>query len=75
MQAADKIGLSEPFVQILALGDFSVTYRAAGLLTETKQLIAFQSRLRVAILDALHASGVEIVSPEFTTAPGVSTCA
>lgn len=68
VEAAEKIGLSEPFVQVLDLGDFSVTYRTAGLLTETKQLIAFKSRLRCAILDVLHTAGVEIVSPDFTNA-------
>lgn len=68
VQAAADIGLEEPFVQILELGDFSVTYRVAGLLTETKSLITFRSRLRGAILDALHGDGVEIVSPDFTNA-------
>jgi small conductance mechanosensitive channel len=67
-EAVEKIGLTEPFVQILDLGDYSVTYRAAGLLTETKQLIAYRSRLRGAMLDCLHEAGVEIVSPEFTNA-------
>jgi small conductance mechanosensitive channel len=68
IQAAESVGLGDPFVQILELGDFSVTYRAAGLLTETKQLLAFRSRLRGAILDTLHSAGVEIVSPAFTNA-------
>jgi small conductance mechanosensitive channel len=67
-RAVEDIGLTEPFVQITDLGDFSVTYRAAGLLTETKQLIAFRSRLRTAMLDTLHHAGVEIVSPDFANA-------
>ncbi len=62
LEAANSLGLQDPFVQILDLGDYSVTYRVAGLLTETKQLIAFRSRLRAAILDSLHEGGVEIVS-------------
>jgi len=65
LKAAAEIGLKDPFVQILDLGDFSVNYRIAGLLEEAKKLLAFRSRLRSAILDALHAGGVEIVSPDF----------
>ena len=63
--AAASVDLQEPFVQVLELGDFSVTYRAAGLLTETKALLTYRSRLRSAILDTLHEGGVEIVSPHF----------
>jgi small conductance mechanosensitive channel len=65
LKAASDLGLKEPFVQILDLGDFSVNYRIAGLLEEAKKLLAYRSRLRSAILDALHAGGVEIVSPNF----------
>lgn len=68
LEAGRSIGLEDPFVQILELGDYSVTYRAAGLLTETKQLITYRSRLCAAILDGLHAAGMEIVSPAFTNA-------
>ena len=57
--------LKEPFVQVLELGDFSVTYRVAGLLEDTKHLLTYRSRLRVAMLDCLHRDGVEIVSPKF----------
>jgi small-conductance mechanosensitive channel len=64
-QAAEKTGLADPFVQIRELGDFSVTYRVAGLLGEVKQLISYRSRLRSAMLDALHGAQVEIVSPGF----------
>ena len=65
LKAAADIGLKDPFVQILDLGDFSVNYRIAGLLEEAKKLLAFRSRLRAGILDSLHAGGVEIVSPDF----------
>ena len=37
----------------------------AGLLEEAKQLLAYRSRLRSAILDTMHEGGVEIVSPHF----------
>jgi small-conductance mechanosensitive channel len=65
LRAAENAGLSDPFVQVLELGDFSVVYRAAGLLTEVKQLVTARSRLRAAVMDALHGDGIEIVSPSF----------
>lgn len=64
-EAAAEVKLQEPFVQILDLGDFSVTYRVAGLLEEPKRLLVYRSRLRTAMLDRLHGAGVEIVSPKF----------
>lgn len=65
LKAATDIGLQDAFVQVLDLGDFSVNYRVAGLLEKSKQLLAYRSRLRSAILDTLHQGGVEIVSPGF----------
>jgi len=65
IQAAEQCGLSEPFVQITQLGDFSITYRIAGLLTEVKQMITVRSNLCHHILDVLHDAGVEIVSPTY----------
>ncbi|NCB47003.1 mechanosensitive ion channel, partial [bacterium] len=40
MEAAKSSGLSEPFVHILELGNFSVTYRVSGLLEDPKRLIS-----------------------------------
>lgn len=68
LEAATGIGLQDPFVQVVELGDYSIVYRVAGLLTETKQLIAYRSRLRSGMLDSLHKGGVEIVSPQFNNA-------
>lgn len=65
LRAAAQGGLSGAFVQIKELGDFSVTYRVAGLLGEVKQMITAESRLRAAVLDELHRDGVEIVSPNY----------
>ncbi len=65
LKAAAGIELLDPFVQVIDLGDFSVNYRVAGLLEESKKLLSYRSRLRAAILDALHQGGVEIVSPNF----------
>ena len=63
--AAVKAGLKDEFVQVRELGDFSVVYRVAGLLEDVTSLISSRSRLRAAMLDALHAAGIEIVSPNF----------
>lgn len=65
VEAAGSVELSEPFVHVLELGDFSVTYRVAGLLTEPKSILSSRSRLRERMLDVLHEGGVEIVSPTF----------
>lgn len=63
--AAEEAGLEDKFVQVRELGDFSVTYRVAGLLKDVTSLISARSRLRAAMLDALHDKGIEIVSPNF----------
>jgi len=65
LKAATGIELKDAFVQVMDLGDFSVNYRVAGLLEESKKLLSYRSRLRTAILDSLHRGGVEIVSPNF----------
>lgn len=65
LAAAAAAELKDPFVQVRELGDFSVTYRIAGLLEEVKHLITARSRLREMMLDKLHEGGVEIVSPTF----------
>jgi len=65
ISAATDAGLTEPFALVGELGDYSVTYRAAGLLTEVKSLISKRSQLRQAMLDRLHEAKIEIVSPTF----------
>jgi len=65
IEGARDAGLQDPFVRILELGDFSVVYRVSGLLTEVKQLVTTRARLNSRVLDALHRSGIEIVSPNF----------
>lgn len=65
LEAAEKAELEDAFVTTVDLGDFSVNYRIAGLLTEVKSLITARSRLRGEMLDALHRGDVEIVSPTF----------
>ncbi len=63
--AALDSGLEEPFVQVIELGDFSISYRVSGLLTNIKSMITARSNLHKSILDTLHGAGVEIVSPSF----------
>lgn len=63
--AADKIGLSDAFVQVTDLGDFSIGYRVAGFLNEPTLLLSARSNLRKQVIDSLHAADIEIVSPTF----------
>tara|TARA_R110002072_G_scaffold276051_1_gene437353 strand:- start:81766 stop:82809 length:1044 start_codon:yes stop_codon:yes gene_type:complete len=65
IDAATKAELKDAYVQILELGDYSVTYRVAGFLIDPKYLISSRSKLRGQVLDVLHENGVEIVSPTF----------
>jgi len=65
LEAATACGLEDPFVQIIGLGDFSVSYKVSGLLLEVKGLLTARSNLRRAVLDTLHENGIEIVSPAF----------
>ena len=65
IEAAGKGGLEEPFVHILELGNFSVTYRVSGFLSEPKFLISARSKLYGSVLDTLHAHKIEIMSPTY----------
>lgn len=62
-RAAEAAGLDEPFVQVLELGDFTVVYRIAGFLKDTKGLVTARSRIRVEAMNTLHEAGIEIMSP------------
>lgn len=72
LAAAQETELEEPFVYILSLGDFSVTYRIAGLLKDPKHLLSTRSRLKAKMLDHLHGAGYEIVSPTFMNTRAVA---
>lgn len=63
--AAENAGLKEPFVYVMDLGDFSITYRVSGLLNDVKHLLSAKSNLRKCILDHLQKQKIEIVSPTF----------
>jgi small-conductance mechanosensitive channel len=61
--AAASAGLSDSFVHITELGDFSVNYKVSGLLLDTKSMLTTKSKLHGAILDELHNNDIEIMSP------------
>lgn len=63
LEAASRCELESPFVQIRALGDFSITYAISGLLTDVKSLLGRRRALRAATIDVLHEAGIEIASP------------
>ncbi len=65
LKAAQECGLEEPFVHILELGNYSITYRISGILKEVKWLITARSNLSRSVLDALHGDGIEIMSPSY----------
>jgi len=65
MDAAKTCGLTDPFVHILELGNFAVTYRVSGFLEEAKRMISMQSNLYGDVLDTLHGQGIEIMSPSY----------
>jgi len=65
LEAATNAGLTDPFVYITSLGDYSVVYQINGLLSDTEKNISATSRLNAMVLDGLHYAKIEIVSPTF----------
>jgi small conductance mechanosensitive channel len=65
LSAAEATGLKEPWVHVLELGNFAVTYRVSGLLEDTERLITAHSNLCRSVLDTLHGNGIEIMSPTY----------
>lgn len=65
LEAAKRAGLTDAFVRITSLGDFSVVYKVYGLIKEIKTVLTATSRLHGHMLDALHEADIEIVSPNF----------
>lgn len=61
--AALKVGLTDAFVHITKLGDFSIEYIVSGMLEDIKSILTVQSKLFAAILDELHSNDIEIMSP------------
>jgi small-conductance mechanosensitive channel len=64
-QAALDSGLTDPYVYITKLGDFSVVYKIHGFLEDSTKFFSSNSLLNGSVMDALHKNGIEIVSPAF----------
>ncbi len=58
-------GLSDPYVYILSLGDFSVVYKIHGFLEDSSKYFSTSSLLNAMVMDKLHHEKIEIVSPTF----------
>jgi small conductance mechanosensitive channel len=65
IHAAQRTNLSDPFMHIQKIGDFSVVYRISGFLQDVKNIISTKAKFRENILDCLHEKNIEIVSPSF----------
>ena len=66
LEAATDAGLSDSYVHIIELGDFSISYRVCGLLTNLDSILTVRSELRHQLLIKLHGADIEIVSPTVT---------
>ena len=63
--AAINCGLKDPYVFIMEIGDFSITYRIHGFLQDNSKYFTSRSLLKAHVIDSLHAKRIEIVSPDF----------
>jgi small conductance mechanosensitive channel len=63
--AAISAGLSDPYVYITSLGDFSVVYKIHGFLEDSSKYFSTSSLLNAKVMDKLHDEKIEIVSPAF----------
>jgi len=72
IEAAERTGLVKSFVQVLSLGDYTVTYRVSGFLEDSRTLFTAESSLRRRVLDSLHDASVEIASPMLVGHRGLS---
>jgi small-conductance mechanosensitive channel len=64
-EAAIATGLTDPYVYITGLGDFSVVYKIHGFLQDSGKFFSISSLLNGKVMDALHDKNIEIVSPTF----------
>ncbi|MGQ1947804.1 mechanosensitive ion channel family protein [Geofilum sp. OHC36d9] len=63
--AAIATGLTDPYVYITNLGDFSVIYKIHGFLDDSSKFFSVSSLLNANVMDKLHENNIEIVSPTF----------
>jgi len=64
-EAALLTGLTDPYVYITELGDFSVSYKIHGFLKDSNMYFSSISLLNANVMDVLHKKKIEIVSPTF----------
>jgi len=64
-EAAVSTGLTNPYVYITNLGDYSVLYKIHGFLDDSSQYFSTISLLNANVMDVLHKKNIEIVSPTF----------
>jgi len=65
IEAALTTGLTDPYVYIVELGDYAVTYKIHGFLKDSGKYFSTTSLLNSHVMDALNVNGIEIVSPSF----------
>lgn len=63
--AAIAAGLSDPYMYITGLGDFSVVYKIHGFLEDSSKYFSTNSLLNAKVMDKLNEEKIEIVSPTF----------
>ena len=64
-EAAISTGLTDPYVYITSLGDYSVIYKVHGFLEDSSKYFSTNSLLNGKVMDVLHKNKIEIVSPTF----------
>lgn len=64
-EAALETGLTDPYVYITELGDYSVVYKIHGFLEDSGKFFSTSSLLNAKVMDFLHEADIEIVSPSF----------
>lgn len=62
-KAAIETGLTDPYVYITNLGDFSVSYKIHGFLNDSSKYFMTSSKLNGQVMDFLHKDNIEIASP------------
>lgn len=71
-EAALLTGLTDPYVYITNLGDYSVLYKIHGFLEDSSKYFSTSSVLNSKVMDVLHKERIEIVSPTFMNQRNVS---
>ena len=64
-EAAFLSGLTNPYVYITSLGDYSVVYKIHGFLDDSSKYFSSISLLNANVMNVLHQKKIEIVSPTF----------